>query len=90
MKNLFTMNEVKSVIVMQPSQKKKTGCQLVYCKSKHSLIWYFDDTVCPVCQSLSDQEEIQELTDEMETTLFDAASEINRLQGLIAELEDGI
>ena len=64
------------------------SCTFTYCNEEHPPVWYFDDTQCPVCRVLMIQEESKELIEEMETNLYDATAEIDRLQGKISDFED--
>lgn len=69
-------------------ESPKMSTTFIHCNSKHPLIWFWDDTECPACQAASVQEDLQELIEEMESSLNDAATELERLRSRVSDLED--
>tara|TARA_B100000131_G_scaffold116562_1_gene113497 strand:- start:1105 stop:1308 length:204 start_codon:yes stop_codon:yes gene_type:complete len=61
-----------------------------HCKKNHPLIWYWDDTECPVCQAQAVIDDMKETVEDMESSLYDAAIELERLRSRVSNLEDEI
>jgi len=64
--------------------------RFIYCQAKHPLIWYWDDTECPACSAINEQDELKELIEEMESSIYDAAIELERLRSRVSDLEDDV
>jgi hypothetical protein len=71
-------------------EKPKMSTAFIHCNREHVLIWFWDDTECPACEAIKMQEELREVFEDMESSLYDAATELERLRSQVSDIEDDV